>query len=883
MASSPVTAPPEADPARSGRAASRRSRGCTTLPSRRTPCGLAMVRDSCAARAGHDIIESGAHRAAQPRAPRCRSAPTPAPATARGILAQMPDDFLRAVARLRRCRRWASTPPRLVFLPRDDAERAAQKQGIERIAASEDLTRARLARGTDRRRAPRQARLRGPPGVRAAVRLARGVGDRAALVGHRARPPRLPPAQARARASSTPTSCRCRPRTLGYKGMVTTLAARAVLPRPAGRALRTPGSPSCTRATRPTRSRRGRSPSRLRMLAHNGEINTVNGNRNWMRARESQLESELARRHHARSCPICTDGASDSASFDEVLELLTLTGRSLPHAIMMMVPEALRSRPTSTRSLRAFYEYHSMQMEPWDGPAALDLHRRHARRRDARPQRPAPRPLDRDHRRPHRHRQRDRRAGLRARAHQAPRPTASRRACSSSTRPSAASSRTTRSRRSWPSPHPGRSGSTRAASASAEPSRARAHRAPASPRSRAASVPSATPRKRSASSSPRWARTARSRSARWAPTRRSRVLSERPRLLFDYFTQQFAQVTNPPLDSIREEVVTSLALGLGPERNLLDWGPTTRASDARLPGDRQRRARARSSTSTPALPGRTSVTIRGLYRVEAGHKGMKKRLDADVRRRPTRRSRTARSSSCSATATPTRTSRRSRRCSCSVGGAPPPHPQADAHDRAAWSSRPATSARCTTSRRSSATAHPRSTRTSRWRPSSTSCARASSPASRPRRPSRTSSTRSARACSRSCPRWASPRCRRTRAPRCSRPSACPRSSSTTYFTGTESKLGGVGLERHRRRERRAARVRLPSRTARSRAPRARSGRAASTSGGATARPHLFNPDTVFRLQHSTRTRRYDIFRELRKLGRRPGQRAEDAARPVRVP
>ncbi len=83
----------------------------------------------------------------------------------------------------------------------------------------------------------------------------------------------------------------------------------------------------------------------LRMLAHNGEINTVKGNRNWMRARQSQLESELI--GDVRPLlPICTEGASDSASFDEVLELLTLTGRSLPHAIMMMVPEAYEKQAT---------------------------------------------------------------------------------------------------------------------------------------------------------------------------------------------------------------------------------------------------------------------------------------------------------------------------------------------------------------------------------------------------------------------------------------------------------------------------------------------------------------------------------------------------------
>ena len=104
------------------------------------------------------------------------------------------------------------------------------------------------------------------------------------------------------------------------------------------------------------------------------------------------------------------------------------------------------------------------------------------------------------------------------------------------------------------------------------------------------------------------------------------MLSDRPRLLFDYFTQQFAQVTNPPLDSIREEVVTSLSLGLGPERNLLSAGPDhARSVTLDFPViDNDELAKIQHIET--ALPGRSSVTIRGLYRVEAGHKGMHKRL-----------------------------------------------------------------------------------------------------------------------------------------------------------------------------------------------------------------------------------------------------------------
>jgi glutamate synthase (NADPH/NADH) large chain len=108
----------------------------------------------------------------------------------------------------------------------------------------------------------------------------------------------------------------------------------------------------------------------FRFIAHNGEINTIKGNINWMAARESQLSSEQLG-DLASLKPIVTDGGSDSASFDEVLELLVLSGRSLPHAMMMMIPEAWEGREDLAPELREFYEFHSLLMEPWDGPAAM--------------------------------------------------------------------------------------------------------------------------------------------------------------------------------------------------------------------------------------------------------------------------------------------------------------------------------------------------------------------------------------------------------------------------------------------------------------------------------------------------------------------------------
>ncbi|MFP5022182.1 glutamate synthase large subunit [Pseudonocardia phyllosphaerae] len=109
----------------------------------------------------------------------------------------------------------------------------------------------------------------------------------------------------------------------------------------------------------------------FRYVAHNGEINTMRGNRNWMRAREALLESANLPGDLQRLTPVITPDASDSATFDEVLELLHLSGRSLPHSVLMMIPEAWEHNDEMDAELRAFYEYHSTLMEPWDGPALV--------------------------------------------------------------------------------------------------------------------------------------------------------------------------------------------------------------------------------------------------------------------------------------------------------------------------------------------------------------------------------------------------------------------------------------------------------------------------------------------------------------------------------
>src|SRR5437868_7491959 len=108
-----------------------------------------------------------------------------------------------------------------------------------------------------------------------------------------------------------------------------------------------------------------------RMVAHNGEINTLRGNVNWMKAREGLLRSPLFGDDLQKLLPVIREGGSDTATFDNVLELLVMAGRSLPHAILMMIPEPWSEHESMSPERKAFYEYHSALMEPWDGPAAI--------------------------------------------------------------------------------------------------------------------------------------------------------------------------------------------------------------------------------------------------------------------------------------------------------------------------------------------------------------------------------------------------------------------------------------------------------------------------------------------------------------------------------
>ncbi|MFC5379555.1 glutamate synthase large subunit [Aquipuribacter nitratireducens] len=363
----------------------------------------------------------------------------------------------------------------------------------------------------------------------------------------------------------------------------------------------------------------------FRMIAHNGEINTVRGNRNWMRARESTLRSDLIPGDLERLYPINAVGASDSASFDEVLELLHLGGRSLPHAVLMMIPEAWENHAEMDPARRAFYDYHSDIMEPWDGPASvtftdgsligavldrnglrparywvtsdglvvmasetgvLDIEPDHVVRKgrlqpgrmllvdtgqgriiddaEIKSQLAAEQPYERwlAENRVHL-------ADLPERVHVV-------HPAASVTRRQQTFGYTEEELRVLLAPM---------AAAGAEP---------------IGSMGTDTP---------------------------LAVLSQRPRLLFDYFTQLFAQVTNPPLDAIREELVTSLRGAIGPELNILEAGPE-HCRHVVLPFpvvDNDELAKIVHIETDDGRP--ATAVVKGLYRVSGGGAALARRIE----------------------------------------------------------------------------------------------------------------------------------------------------------------------------------------------------------------------------------------------------------------
>ncbi|WP_309615999.1 glutamate synthase large subunit, partial [Salinibacterium sp.] len=584
----------------------------------RDACGLAMVA-TLRGTAGHDIIDTalGALRNLEHRGAVGSDAGT---GDGAGIVTQIPDEFLRAVVEFE-----LPTVGRYIvgmaFLPTDEAEREAIKASVAALASEENLrvlgwrdvpvepgNLGTLARGA----MPSfeqvflqstRADAKGPVGGMELERQAFRLRKRAEHEVHAY----FPSLSAR---------------TLVYKGMVTTLQLEPFYPD-----LSDPRFMSKLALVH-SRYSTNTFPSwplaqPFRMIAHNGEINTVQGNRNWMRARQSQLESDVL--GDIRSIlPINTDGASDSASFDEVVELLNLAGRSLPHAMMMMVPEAYENQTDVDPARRAFYEYHSMLMEPWDGPAALVFTDGSL----------VGATLDRNGLRPGRYLVTD--DGLVVLA-------------SEIGVLDIEPSRVVRKGRLRPGKMflvdtvQGRiieDDEIKAELAGAEPwgewlESGRIALKDLPQREHIVHTPASVNRRQRTFGyteeevrmliMPMAQNAAEPLGAMGSDTPIA-VLSDRPRLLFDYFTQQFAQVTNPPLDSIREEVVTSMKSGLGPERNLLAATPEhARQITLDFPViDNDELAKIQHFETASGR--RPTVTLRSLYRVDKGPKAMEKRL-----------------------------------------------------------------------------------------------------------------------------------------------------------------------------------------------------------------------------------------------------------------
>ncbi len=371
-----------------------------------------------------------------------------------------------------------------------------------------------------------------------------------------------------------------------------------------------------------------------RYLCHNGEINTLAGNRNWMRAREALLETSLIEGDLSRIYPICTPAASDSASFDEVLELLHLGGRSLPHAVLMMIPEAWENHTLMDHERRAFYRYHASLMEPWDGPAAVCFTDGTV----------VGAVLDRNGLRPARYWVTD--DGLVVLA-------------SEVGVLDLAPERVVRKGRL----QPGRMFLVDTSKGRlVEDEEIKAELASQHPydewlaadQVRLEELPARTmltPQHGHVVTQQRlfgytneelrvivapMARTGGEPIGSMGSDTSIAVLSDRARLLYDYFTQLFAQVTNPPLDAIREELVTSLAATIGPEANLLE----ARCGSCRqillpLPViDRDDLAKLMYVNEHGETPGFKAFAIDGLFDVrEAGRAGAPTEAGGDALRR----------------------------------------------------------------------------------------------------------------------------------------------------------------------------------------------------------------------------------------------------------
>jgi len=577
----------------------------------RDACGLAMVA-TLRGTAGHDIVATAldALRNLEHRGAVGSDAGT---GDGAGILSQIPDRFFREVVnfKLPTKGRYAAG---LVFIE------AGEEQNVE--AGFAELAKQEQLQVIGWREVPTDPSVLGDL-AREAMPVIRQVFvkpvDDAEGIEFERRAFRLRKRSERTLAAYHPSLSS---RTIVYKGMVTTLQLEPFYPDLSDERFES------TLALVHSRFSTNTFPSwplahPFRMIAHNGEINTVKGNRNWMRAREAQLESELIG-DIKQLTPIITPGASDSASFDEVLELLYMSGRSLPHAIMMMIPEAWEKQSDIEPNRKNFYEYHSMLMEPWDGPAAVIFTDGSL----------VGATLDRNGLRPGRYVVTE--DGLVVLA-------------SEIGVAQIDPSRIVRKGRL----QPGRMFLADTVNGRLiDDDEIKAEISALEPwgewldgnRINVKDLPQREHIAHTASSVNRRQRTfgyteeeLRILLAPMAKTGAEPLgamgsdtpiaaISDRPRVLFDYFVQQFAQVTNPPLDSIREEVVTSLSTGIGPERNLLAATPE-HAQQVILNFPVLDNDDLSKIKHIDELPGAgKAFVVRGLYRVDSGADGLAARI-----------------------------------------------------------------------------------------------------------------------------------------------------------------------------------------------------------------------------------------------------------------
>ena len=586
-------------------------------------CGVAMVA-TLRGRAGHDIVEH-ALTALRNLDHRGATGADPLVGDGAGILTQVPDRFLRDVTgelgfELPSVGRYAVGA---AFLPADESARAEAVCRIEAIAAEEGL---RVIGWRDLPHTPdlvgRMAREVMPHFAQLFVADAAQEQPKSGIDLDRL----VYALRKRAEHEVSVYFASLSSRTLVYKGMLTTGQLEPFFPDLSDPRFETELALVHSRFSTNT------FPSwplahPYRLIAHNGEINTVKGNRNWMRARESMLASELIPGDLQRLFPICDPTGSDSASFDEVLELLHLGGRSLPHAVLMMIPEAWENHADMDPARRAFYEYHSNLMEPWDGPACVTFTDGTL----------IGAVLDRNGLRPGRYSVTD--DGLVVLA-------------SETGVLELDPSRVVKKGRLQPGrmflvdTEHGRlvgDDEIKAELAAEAPYDEWLHAGLI----RLQDLPEREHIVHTAKSVARrqqtFGYTQEELRILLAPMAKAgaeaigsmgtdspiAVLSSRPRLIFDYFSQLFAQVTNPPLDAIREELVTSLGTVIGPEGNILEENPQhARKVVVDFPViDNDQLAKVVHINADGDLPGYATHVVRGLYDVTGGAAAMQARLE----------------------------------------------------------------------------------------------------------------------------------------------------------------------------------------------------------------------------------------------------------------